>query len=89
MKLYEYAAAGLRVVARRTAELERRNEPFIFCYGRQSEMPAVCRKTLALPSSREMVKGRAIQQSWTEKARTLLQFVTHILERKEHAQARR
>lgn len=83
MKLYEYAAAGLRVVARRTPELERRNEPFVFCYDRQSEFAAVCRNALALPSSREMITGRAIEQSWTQKARTLLHFVTQILEKKE------
>jgi glycosyltransferase involved in cell wall biosynthesis len=85
MKLYEYAAAGLRVVARRTAELERRSEPFVFCYDRSSEFPAVCRKILGLSDDKAMTKSRAAEQTWTQKAQTLLRFVTQILDKKRQA----
>lgn len=85
MKLYEYAAAGLPVVARRTPELERRREPFVFFYDRPSELPAICRQVLTLPRSREAITGRAIEQSWAQKALTLLNFVTQVLEDKQRA----
>ena len=80
MKLYEYAAAGLRVVARRTPELERRGEPFVFCYDRSSEVPAICHKVLGLSGNGAMIRGRAAEQTWAQKAQTLLRFVTQLLE---------
>ena len=83
MKLYEYAAAGLKVVARRTPELARRGEPFVHFYDDASELPAVCRKVLALPAGRDAVAECAAAQSWTRKAGVLLDFVRAVLEQKE------
>jgi glycosyltransferase involved in cell wall biosynthesis len=83
MKLYEYAAAGLQVVARRTPELARRNEPFVHFYDDASELAAVCDKALASPPARERVAARAAAHSWQNKAGLLLQFVRGLLARKE------
>jgi len=89
MKLYEYAAAGLPVVARRTPELERRNEPFVHFYDDASALPAVCREVLALPGGRAAIVARAAAHGWARKAELLLQLVRAVLVRKREPLAAR
>jgi glycosyltransferase involved in cell wall biosynthesis len=87
MKLYEYAAAGLQVVARRTPELARRNEPFVHFYDNAVEIAAACRKALALPVRRQAVANHATAHSWTRKAGILLEFVRAVLAWKKEQEA--
>jgi glycosyltransferase involved in cell wall biosynthesis len=87
MKLYEYAAAGLRVVARRTAEIERRNDPFVICYDRRSEFADACRRALDLRIPRKVITDRALEQSWSIKSCRVLDFMAQILDAKSWSPA--
>jgi hypothetical protein len=82
MKLYEYAAAGLRVVARRTAEIERRKDPFVICYDRGSELADACRRALDLQIPAKVIIDHALKQSWSIKTRRVLDFIGQILDSK-------
>lgn len=79
MKLYEYAAAGLPVVARRMPEIARRDEPFVYCYERNSALAETCRAALAQAGDKDAIRARAIGQSWKSKAGQLLSFATGLL----------
>jgi glycosyltransferase involved in cell wall biosynthesis len=82
MKLYEYAAAGLPVVARQMPEIARRGEPFVFCYEKSCDLAETCRAVLARPHDKDAIRALAIEHSWTVKARQLLSFATGLLDRK-------
>lgn len=74
MKLYEYAAAGLPVVARATPELLRRAEPFLRLYAAPQDMATTTAAALAVASDPASAQARARSYSWTARARTLLEF---------------
>jgi len=78
MKLYEYAAAGLPVVARKTTELARRAEPFVHLYEDASGMLQRIRERLAVKTDREAIGERAEEQGWTGKARQILEFAEGV-----------
>jgi glycosyltransferase involved in cell wall biosynthesis len=72
MKLYEYGAAGLPVVARGTAELSRRQDSFVLLYASVEELAI----RLSEARKRTRVTSNIIQgSSWTEKSARLLEFV--------------
>lgn len=80
MKLYEYGAAGLPVVARRTSELSRRAESFIQLFSSGEEAVEKLRSTLKTPSDRSEISEICRKHSWVTKAKTLLKFIESNLE---------
>lgn len=78
MKLYEYAAAGLPVVARKTAELERRAGQHIHLYEDVDGMVAAVRQILADRPDRSAIAASATTHSWSGKARQILDFVNGL-----------
>ncbi|WP_194420374.1 glycosyltransferase family protein [Microbacterium abyssi] len=78
MKLYEYLAAGLSVVAKRTAVIHPNDEIGVFTY----ENSAQARESLAsamrfpVPNTRGVTAAR--EQSWTTKAKCVLEFAQAI-----------
>jgi glycosyltransferase involved in cell wall biosynthesis len=75
MKLYEYGAAGLPVVARHTPELKRRGDSFIQLFSTGEEAVDALRATLKNPTDRHAIAVTCLGQSWVTKASTLLHFV--------------
>ena len=78
MNLYEYAAAGLPVVARNTPELARRREPFVCFYNQPAELPEAVQKTLENLQDRLAYRKRAATQAWSLKASELMNFITGL-----------
>lgn len=75
MKLYEYAASGLGVVARQTQELQRRNEPFLFLYDDVESFPQQLSRALDFKRSQPHVPLQcATNHSWTCIAGKILEF---------------
>jgi glycosyltransferase involved in cell wall biosynthesis len=75
MKLFEYLAAGLTVVARTTDELGARALPEVRLYDAAAEMPAAIASALEDPIGRDAAVARAHAASWDGRARSLLSFV--------------
>lgn len=76
MKLYEYAAAGLPVVARETQELLSRGEPFVFGYGQPGEIVTCLAKATAWAADNQGVAQRcAEKRDWPSLTQELLAFV--------------
>lgn len=82
MKLYEYAAAGLPVVARSTPELARRREPFVNLYEHTSELVSLVAGLLKDPPEKSWVQSLAKRHSWSTKAEALLKFISESRARK-------
>lgn len=81
MKLYEYMAAGLDVVARATSELKRRDNPFIHLYATPSEFVKRLSDCLAHSSDNErriQCREHAKRQSWKRKSSDLMRFVDSL-----------
>lgn len=79
MKLYEFAAGGLPMVAKATSELERRNLPFCFTYKNFSEFCTAVNKALAYKSNgsselQELAKAK----SWDRITSQILEFCDEI-----------
>jgi glycosyltransferase involved in cell wall biosynthesis len=79
MKLYEFAACGLPMVAKATAELTRRNLPFCFLYEGLTEFCSAIDRALAykLQGIDEMRK-LAREKSWDNIASQLIAFCDEI-----------
>lgn len=74
MKLYEYLASGLQVLATRTAELERRCEEGVFLYSDKVELRRAVDQLEGVHP-----KGANLNiHSWSNKARQLLDFVSTL-----------
>jgi glycosyltransferase involved in cell wall biosynthesis len=78
MKFYEYAAAGLPVVARKTPELERRAGRFIHLYKDVETMLSLIRQILAAKPVRSEIAESAIMHSWSGKALQVLEFAANL-----------
>jgi teichuronic acid biosynthesis glycosyltransferase TuaH len=80
MKLYEYGAAGLPVLAYRTAEIGRRKLPFVADYSNETEMLASLDVILR---HREVFSRHALaasqQMSWHDRLDVILQFRDQLL----------
>jgi glycosyltransferase involved in cell wall biosynthesis len=74
MKLYEYAAAGLPVVAKRTPELSRRSDNFVVPYDESNKIAQALDQAVHL--ERKQIVMDAQHHGWTHKAQVLLDFVT-------------
>ena len=74
MKLYEYAAAGLPVLARATPEISRRQDRFVFLYEDADSAQKQLTRLLANMPEREATRKEALQHSWKSRAASLLDF---------------
>jgi len=73
MKLYEYAAAGLPVVAAQKPELLRRKDPFVYFYQSSSDIQSSCRQALHGISSPAATIARS--HDWKIKIMELQNFI--------------
>lgn len=84
MKLYEYAASGLPVIARHTKELKRRDERHIHLYSSVEELIGHARKLIMhtrAGADREAIRRSAQAHSWGKKAEQLIDFAEEIAEK--------
>lgn len=85
MKLYEYAAAGLPVVATETEELKRRNLPFVLLARSEDEFVSNVRRLVTDPhlyrSLRDAALMAAVEHSWVALGGQLEQEVQRLLTR--------
>lgn len=78
MKLYEYLAAGLAVVARETPVLRSDDDAGIFTYDTTAGADAALRRALAHPTPNLAGARRAAAQSWVAKTDELLAFLATL-----------
>lgn len=79
MKLYEYAASGLPVVSKKTKELSRRKEDFVFFYDNHSEIASTVEKIVDYKQYyRDRILHSAKQHSWTYKAEEIIRFAREL-----------
>lgn len=76
MKLYEYGAAGLPVLARRTRELARRHEDFVELFSNEEEALRGLEKLLSRPPDRKAIAQFCQVKTWKTKTATLLDFIS-------------
>ena len=82
MKLYEYGAAGLPVLARRTLELARRREKFVELFSNEEEAARALEQMLKRPADRAAIARYCESQAWKKKTSTLLEFISGWMVRK-------
>jgi teichuronic acid biosynthesis glycosyltransferase TuaH len=75
MKYYEYLAAGLQVVARRTPALAARGEPGTWLYSGTDDGVDAVRQALDSPGENAAGREGARRHDWSAKASELLDFV--------------
>lgn len=75
MKLYEYGAAGLPVLATITPELERRSDPYLRLYRTYDEAVFELESMLNSPLNRRTVSEQCKSHSWASKAAQLISFL--------------
>lgn len=78
MKLYEYLAAGLGVVCRRTPETDARALPEVRTYDDPAALAPAIRGVLDAPVAREAARARARSRSWEDRAERLLAFAREL-----------
>lgn len=78
MKLYEYLAAGLAVVARATPVIASDVSAGLFTYTEPAQADAALGLALEHPSPNAAGVRRARTQSWEEKTRTLMAFLAEL-----------
>ena len=79
MKLYEFAACGLPMVAKATPELKRRRLPFCFLYDSLSEFrPAIDLALAYKLNGTDEMRRLARERSWDSIASQLLAFCDEI-----------
>jgi len=76
MKLYEYAAAGLPVVATNSEEIARRQDSFVYAFEGSGEIAAAVQKALAEKGNAVNPADAAREHDWRRKAKTLLEFTS-------------
>ncbi|HMJ11455.1 MAG TPA: glycosyltransferase [Polyangiaceae bacterium] len=80
MKIFEYGAAGLPVVASETAELRRRSLPFVSLAASAGEFATLCARQVQSTSEalRETARRAAAEHSWKLKAQRLFEFAAAL-----------
>jgi glycosyltransferase involved in cell wall biosynthesis len=80
MKIFEFGAAGLPVVASTSAELRRRALPFVQLAGSADEFASACRQFAGQGRGRfgEVARQSAAEHAWHGKAQRLLDFATSL-----------
>jgi glycosyltransferase involved in cell wall biosynthesis len=76
MKLYEYGAAGLPVLATRTAELQRRGLEFVHLFSTPDDAVRQLSGLLKTPPDRSDIAEGCRDQSWSNRVLSLLDFVS-------------
>jgi glycosyltransferase involved in cell wall biosynthesis len=74
MKLYEYGAAGLPVLARYTEEIGRRGDDFVYTYRTAADAADLFRRLITEPSRNGMSAAQLVQHSWEGIAARLLEL---------------
>ena len=88
MKLYEYAAAGLPVLARYTPEIGRRRESFVFTYQDKSELTQLFKWLVMERPQTPLPATEVAKHSWETIATRLLEFAsTGTIERRDDGTA--
>jgi len=82
MKLYEYLAAGLAVVARETPVIRADEANGVFTYAGPDDADAALERALAHPSPNVPGVRRAAAESWEAKTQALREFVWRLPERR-------
>ncbi len=85
MKLYEYGAAGLPVLARRTREMSRRREKFVELFSTEEEAVQALERLLQRPTDRAAIARECAAQGWEKKTAALLDFISGWLVRRRTA----
>ncbi len=78
MKLYEYAAIGLPIVATSTQELKRRVMPGLFLCNTPSEFSLNISKVLSNNINKSIIKQSAELQSWEGKSQLAIEYAQNI-----------
>ncbi|MFZ5807151.1 MAG: glycosyltransferase [Verrucomicrobiota bacterium] len=78
MKLYEYAAAGIPVVATATAELSRRKLDFVTLVENNADFAKAVSMSLQNPIPKETIQAHARSQNWLQKTKALLEFMESV-----------
>jgi glycosyltransferase involved in cell wall biosynthesis len=87
MKIFEFGAAGLAVVASATTELRRRNLPFVRLADSGDEFARLCSGLIdgaangAAEALRKVARDCAAEHSWQSKTERLLDFTQSLPER--------
>jgi glycosyltransferase involved in cell wall biosynthesis len=80
MKIFEFGAAGLPVVASSSAELRRRALPFVQLAQTAEEFSAACRQVAGQERGygSDVARRSAAEHAWQGKARRLFEFVSSL-----------
>ncbi|MEP6686677.1 MAG: glycosyltransferase [Verrucomicrobiota bacterium] len=78
MKFYEYAAAGIPIIATHTPELARRKLACLTLCQTAEDFIAAFNTFLGPPGSRESIRSAAAPHSWRSKAEQLIAFAESI-----------
>ena len=80
MKIFEFAAAGLPVVASTSAELRRRALPFVHLAESAEALAALCGQVARQERGQisELARRSAAEHAWPGKARRLLEFAASL-----------
>lgn len=78
MKLFEYMAAGLGVVARATVELKRRGLPLVSLYRESKDFGGALESSLASGTDRQSARTIAREYSWHNRSERILDFVAKV-----------
>ena len=79
MKIYEYAAAGLPVLASRTDELARRDLPFVFLYERHEQLAPMADALMATHAEKSRAaRQSAAAMSWHSRLDEILTFARQL-----------
>jgi glycosyltransferase involved in cell wall biosynthesis len=87
MKIFEFGAAGLPVVATATAELQRRKLPFVSLAESAEEFASLCSTVLESGTAevRELAKRCAAEHDWKAKAQRLFRFTESLVTERRDA----
>ncbi|MEI2369169.1 glycosyltransferase, partial [Niallia circulans] len=76
MKLYEYGAAGLPIVATETIELQRRNLPFVFLAENSVEFSLNIEKIMSSETDyKKIAKDFSIRKSWNKITNDMMKWI--------------
>jgi teichuronic acid biosynthesis glycosyltransferase TuaH len=80
MKIFEFGAAGLPVVASTSAELRRRALPFVHLAASPAEFTALCRQVSGQErgTSSDVARQSAAEHAWSGKAQRLFDFASSL-----------
>lgn len=78
MKLYEFGAAGLHVIVRKTDEIKRRNLSFVHMYDDFREIPALIETIDLSPKEKRKTAKLSEPYSWRSNAEKILNFCEGI-----------